>query len=144
MSLLEENRRLQSEVDLRTPSLLNGRSVEMIDSAILQSQVDTLQWQLKQTESSRQMYRAVMEQVVRFLERAYKNLDLIKHKMDPKGQRNKPSCSRVPRSRSVHTVDVSPSRSSPQPEGSPQVPRAKSIAQIEASTNYSTFRDFTW
>ena len=50
-----------------------------------------------QAESSRQMYRAVMEQVVRFLERAYKNLDLIKHKMDPKGSRDirTPSPSRL-------------------------------------------------
>jgi hypothetical protein len=40
------------------------------------------------------MYRAVMEQVVRFLERAYKNLDLIKNKMDPGGHSNKSSPSR--------------------------------------------------
>ncbi|PNF27329.1 hypothetical protein B7P43_G02762 [Cryptotermes secundus] len=116
----------------------------MIDSTILQSQVDTLQWQLKQAESSRQMYRAMMEQVVRFLERAYKNLDLIKDKMDPTGRSNKSSPSRVPRSRSVHTVDVSPSRESSKSETPPHFPRAKSIAQIEASPNYSTFRDFTW
>jgi len=29
-------------------SSLNGRSLQMIDSTILQSRVDTLQWQLKQ------------------------------------------------------------------------------------------------
>lgn len=53
-------------------------------------------------------------------------------------------CYRVPRSRSVHTVDVSPSRES-QISGTPAYfPRAKSIAQFEASPNYSTFRDFTW
>jgi hypothetical protein len=40
------------------------------------------------------MYRAVMEQVVRFLERVYKNLDLIKNKMDPGGYSNKSSSSR--------------------------------------------------
>jgi hypothetical protein len=53
-------------------------------------------------------------------------------------------CYRVPRSRSVHTVDVSPSRESPKSETPSRFPRAKSIAQIEASPNYSTFRDFTW
>ncbi|KAJ9574865.1 hypothetical protein L9F63_007960, partial [Diploptera punctata] len=140
-SLVEENRRLQAALDTRSQP---GRTFQTIDNTILQTQVDTLQWQLKNTESSRQMYRAVMEQVVRFLERAYKNLDMIKNKMDPRGNRNTPSSSRVPRSRSVHTVDVSPSRESPLPESSTQVPRAKSIAQIEASPNYSTFRDFTW
>lgn len=40
------------------------------------------------------MYRAVMEQVVRFLERACKNLDLIKNKVDPGGHSNKSSPSR--------------------------------------------------
>jgi hypothetical protein len=52
---------------------------------------------LLQAESSRQMYRAVMEQVVRFLERAYKNLDLIKNKMDPGGSSNKSNPSRFGR-----------------------------------------------
>jgi hypothetical protein len=47
-----------------------------------------------QAESSRQMYRAMMEQVVRFLERAYKNLDLIKNRMEPRGNANKLSPSR--------------------------------------------------
>lgn len=48
-----------------------------VEAVILQSHVDTLQWQLKQVESSRQMYRAVMEEVARFLERCHHSLDSL-------------------------------------------------------------------
>lgn len=44
-----------------------------VEAVILQNQVDTLQWQLKQAETSCGMYRAVMEEVARFLERYQKN-----------------------------------------------------------------------
>lgn len=37
-----------------------------VEAVILQSHVDTLQWQLKQVESSRQMYRALVLQVSPF------------------------------------------------------------------------------
>lgn len=52
-------------------------------------------------------------------------------------------CSRVPRSRSVHTVDACPGRASPR-DLLPDFQRAKSITQIEDSHSYSAFRDFTW
>ncbi|KAG8311395.1 hypothetical protein J6590_043313 [Homalodisca vitripennis] len=65
--LVEENQRLQ----------------QTMDNSHLQTQVDTLQWQLKQAESSRQMYRAVLEQVSRFLERVHKNLDQVNGKPPP-------------------------------------------------------------
>ncbi|KAK7868824.1 hypothetical protein R5R35_003659 [Gryllus longicercus] len=119
----------------------------LVDAARLQSQVDTLAWQLKQTEASRQTYRRVMEQVVVFLERTHKSLDNLRHSSTPNGSTHingsTPNC-RVPRSRSVHTVDVSPSRASPRSESAIRFPRAKSIAQIEETQSYSTFRDFTW
>uniref|UniRef100_A0A2M4CQQ3 Putative lysozyme-like protein n=1 Tax=Anopheles darlingi TaxID=43151 RepID=A0A2M4CQQ3_ANODA len=54
----------------------NG-SYTNVESVILQTQVETLQWQLKQVDSSRHMYRAVMEEVVRFLDRCYRSLDAL-------------------------------------------------------------------
>lgn len=48
-----------------------------METLALHSQVDLLQWQLRQAESSRQMYRAVMKQVVCFLERAHRSLDIL-------------------------------------------------------------------
>lgn len=54
-----------------------GHHASNVEAVILQSHVDTLQWQLKQVESSRQMYRAVMEEVVRFLERCHHSLDTL-------------------------------------------------------------------
>lgn len=44
-----------------------------VEAVILQNQVDTLQWQLKQADTSCGMYRAVMEEVARFLERYQNN-----------------------------------------------------------------------
>ncbi|KAL1131097.1 hypothetical protein AAG570_012334 [Ranatra chinensis] len=102
-----------------------------IDQTLLQAQVDTLQWQLKQAESNRQMYRAVMEQVSKFLERVHKTLE---SSTPTKGQTAR-SKARVARSRSVHAVAQSRA-SSP----SASVHRANSISQIQ--DGYSTFRDF--
>ncbi|XP_053675001.1 uncharacterized protein LOC128725292 [Anopheles nili] len=55
----------------------NGGSYSSVESVILQTQVETLQWQLKQVDSSRRMHRAVMEEVVRFLDRCYRSLDAL-------------------------------------------------------------------
>lgn len=56
-------------------------SASDVDAVMLQSQVTTLQWQLRQAEASRQMHRAVLEQVVTFLEKTHRNLDLLQSKM---------------------------------------------------------------
>lgn len=73
-----------------------------VESVILQTQVETLQWQLKQVDSSRQMYRAVMEEVVRYLDRCYRSLDVI----GTNGSTN------IGRSKSVLQVSRVPSSSS--------------------------------
>nr|CAD7462572.1 unnamed protein product [Timema tahoe] len=140
--LLEENRRLQSV--LEAPSHPADNHIRKVDSAILQSQVDTLQWQLKQTEASREMYRAVMEQVLKFLEKVHRNLDMIaSDEGSPYSIKDTSRC-RAPRSRSVHTMDPSPTRSLPKTESVSYFSRAKSTAQIEESQSHSAFRDFTW
>ncbi|XP_022167685.1 uncharacterized protein LOC111031879 isoform X2 [Myzus persicae] len=46
-----------------------------IELTLAKSQVDTLQWQLKQVEASNQMYKAVLEQVSKFLEKAHTSLN---------------------------------------------------------------------
>nr|XP_018914392.1 PREDICTED: uncharacterized protein LOC109042212 isoform X1 [Bemisia tabaci] len=102
-----------------------------LEQAASEDSIHTLQWQLKQTESNRQMYRAVMEQVAKFLDRVHKTFDGNQCKMNtPTKIRN-----RVPRSRSVHTVVTSCSSraSSPSPTHNSMcinVQRANSIAQI--------------
>ncbi|KAG7189496.1 hypothetical protein KM043_017190 [Ampulex compressa] len=139
-ALTEENQRLQGAL-----SLNQAPHLQVIDNVLLQTQVDTLQWQLKQTEANRLMYRSLMEQVVRFLDRARKSLDILHEKNNPK---DKSSSGRVPRSRSVHAVhaDSSPSRgtstSSSSSSGSSRFTRAKSVTQISAGS--TSFREFTW
>ncbi|KAL0126275.1 hypothetical protein PUN28_004994 [Cardiocondyla obscurior] len=128
-SLKKENRRLQSA---------------FLQNVFLQARVDTLQWQVKQVESSRQMYRSTMEQVAHFLGRAHRSLEILHAKDNLKDKR------RVPRSRSVHTVvhaDPSPSRGTATPSTSSSTSspftRAKSVTQI-GSPSATCLRDFTW
>nr|XP_033336414.1 uncharacterized protein LOC117226311 [Megalopta genalis] len=138
-SLIEENQRLQDALTVnRSPH------TQMIDNVALQTQIETLQWQLKQVDSNRQMYRSLMEQVVRFLDRARNSLDIL-HKKN--GLKDKGSSGR--RSRSVHTVhdDSSPNRgactsSSSSSSDSSRFIRAKSITQISPCTSGN--REATW
>ncbi|XP_053973952.1 uncharacterized protein LOC128873931 [Hylaeus volcanicus] len=139
-SLIEENRKLQTALTSnQTPH------VQVIDSVFLQTQIETLQWQLKQIEANRHMYRSLMEQVVRFLDRARKSLDILHEKSNHK---DKGSTSRVPRSRSVHAVhgDSSPNNgvsvSSSSSSDSSRFTRAKSVTQISPCN--TGFREFTW
>ncbi|XP_043285942.1 uncharacterized protein [Venturia canescens] len=150
-SLTEENRRLAES--LQTSQVPRA---QMIDNVLLQTQIDTLQWQLKQTEANRQMYRSLMGQIVRFLERARKSLDILHEKSNPKGK-----ISRVPRSRSVQGIDerddsigrnkkrdndVAAASTNNRPIGnSPgsRFTRAKSVAQISPQPS-NGIRDFTW
>ncbi|XP_076621876.1 uncharacterized protein LOC143342168 [Colletes latitarsis] len=139
-SLIEENRRLQTALTSNQVP-----HVQVIDSVFLQTQIETLQWQLKQIEANRHMYRSLMEQVVRFLDRARKSLDILHDKNNLK---DKGSTGRVPRSRSVHAVhaDSSPHRgisaSSSSSSDSSRFTRAKSITQISPCN--TGFREFTW
>ncbi|CAK9833478.1 hypothetical protein ANTRET_LOCUS10155 [Anthophora retusa] len=137
-SLIEENRRLQNALTANQIP-----HVQVIDSVFLQTQVETLQWQLKQIEANRQMYRSLMEQVVRFLDRARKSLDILHEKNTLK---DKNSTGRVPRSRSVHAVhaDSSPNRglSTSTSSTSSRFTRAKSVTQISPCT--TSYREFTW
>ncbi|XP_018368703.1 PREDICTED: uncharacterized protein LOC108764815 [Trachymyrmex cornetzi] len=128
-SLKKENRRLQSA---------------FLQNVFLQARVDTLQWQVKQVESNRQMYRSTMEQVTHFLGRAHRSLEILHAKENSKDKR------RVPRSRSVHTVvytDPSPNRGTATPSSSSSTSspftRAKSVTQI-GSPSATCFREFTW
>ncbi|XP_035730921.1 uncharacterized protein LOC118445478 [Vespa mandarinia] len=141
-SLKEDNRKLQNALALNQVP-----HVQVIDNVFLQTQIETLQWQLKQIESNKQMYRSLMEEVARFLDRAHKSLIILHEKNNSKDKNN----ARVPRSRSVHAVDTttttdcSPNRgnstNSSSSSGSSRFTRAKSVNQISGG---SAFREFTW
>ena len=96
-----------------------------------------------QIETNKQMYRSLMEQVVHFLDRARKSLDILHEKS---GHKDKSSAGRVPRSRSAHAVDAdsSPNRAtsaSPTSSSSSRFSRVKSSTQISYTSN---LREFTW
>ncbi|KAK9722882.1 hypothetical protein QE152_g19466 [Popillia japonica] len=100
---IEDSRRFSchSATNSRRESLCTARPLPNIpiENIMFQSQIDTLQWQLKQTEASREMYRAVMKQVVSFLERAQKSLEIL-------GTRINSHQGSVQRSKSEHHVAV--------------------------------------
>ncbi|KAI4493225.1 hypothetical protein M0802_009513 [Mischocyttarus mexicanus] len=148
-SLKEDNKKLQNALTLNQVP-----HVQVIDNVFLQTQIETLHWQLKQIESNKQMYRSLMEEVARFLDRAHKSLIILHEKNNSKD--NKSNNTRVPRSRSVHAVDTtdcSPNRgisttlssssgsSSSSSSSSSRFTRAKSVNQISGG---SAFREFTW
>lgn len=82
---------------------------------------------LLQTEASREMYRAVMKQVVMFLEKAHRSLELL-------GCRLNPSDQTFSRTKSEHHVNVT--------DDSNISPNATLLP--DTSADYSSFRDFTW
>ncbi|XP_058837301.1 serine-rich adhesin for platelets-like [Topomyia yanbarensis] len=145
-----------------------------VESVILQTQVETLQWQLKQVDSSRQMYRAVMEEVVRYLDRCYRGLDALQPNIIGRSK----SVLQVSKNHSHHDSDSS-SASSPRARSSTNlidVQKTYTKKQLELLSHqqqqqqqqlqnssivgsplqdddcippspagsYSTFRDFTW
>lgn len=100
-----------------------------VESVILQTQVETLQWQLKQVDSSRQMYRAVMEEVVRYLDRCYRSLDAIGHTSNIGRSKSVLQVSRVPSSSSTHNHDSDSSNAS-----SPRARSSTNLIDVQKSS----------
>ncbi|XP_055603919.1 myb-like protein Q [Uranotaenia lowii] len=92
----------------------NGAGYSNVESVILQTQVETLQWQLKQVDSSRQMYRAVMEEVARYLERCYRTLDALQPTIIGRSK----SVLQVSKSTMNHDSDSSSASASPRARSS--------------------------
>ncbi|KAF7988643.1 hypothetical protein HCN44_001216 [Aphidius gifuensis] len=147
--LNEENQRLQSLLQTnQTPR------VQAIDNVLLQTQIDTLTWQMKQNEASQQMYRSLMRQMLNFLERAKKSLDIIHERTNPIG---KNKTSRNSQNLSIYADE--PELITSSTITNTKFTRAKSITQISSSSSsssssasttttthnsYSGIRDFTW
>jgi hypothetical protein len=73
-----------------------------------------------QIEKSREMYKAVMKQVVTFLERAHRSLELLGNRLNTKQT--------VPRSKSEHQI----------------VADENGMDTLNSTADYAMFRDFTW
>ncbi|KAH8295622.1 hypothetical protein KR018_000219 [Drosophila ironensis] len=133
-----------------------------VEAVILQNQVDTLHWQLKQTETNCEMYRAVMEEVARFFDRYQQQQQL---------QATHRNGEQIARSKSLHHVHgvgnsslQSDSRDAEDASsaGSASYLRARSSTNlmlnksmhamneehnyetIAPAGSYNAFKDFTW
>ncbi|XP_075161030.1 uncharacterized protein LOC142233848 [Haematobia irritans] len=86
-----------------------------VEAIILQNQVDTLHWQLKQVETNCDMYRAVMEEVARFLERYQKQRQLQQQQQQQQHQKEEQKLAgqkfnnieQISRSKSLYQVNES-------------------------------------
>ncbi|EDV50425.1 G-box-binding factor [Drosophila erecta] len=132
-----------------------------VEAVILQNQVDTLHWQLKQTETNCEMYRAVMEEVARFFER---------YQLQQQLQQTQRNGEQIARSKSLHHVhgvgntslqsdarddDASSGGSASylRARSSTNLMLNKSMHAMDEEHNYETiapagsynaFKDFTW
>ncbi|CAG9855859.1 unnamed protein product [Phyllotreta striolata] len=70
-----------------------------VENMVNQLKLDTLEWQLKEIQKSREMYRAVMKQIVTYLEKAHHSLKLLGSRTN---RRNS-----VQRSKSEHFMELS-------------------------------------
>lgn len=77
-----------------------------------------------QIEKSREMYKAVMKQVVTFLEKAHHNLELISSRLNTKQT--------VPRTKSDHQITMDHSLDE------------KLSSNHSAIDDYMTYRNYTW
>lgn len=119
----DDSRRLScgSISSSRRTSICSSRIAEIpVENIVQQSKVNTLQWQLKEVEKSREMYKAVMKQVVAFLEKAHRSLELLGSRLNAKQT--------VPRSKSEHQIIAGDS----------------GLNTLSSTDDYTMFRDFTW
>uniref|UniRef100_A0A1L8DBH6 Uncharacterized protein n=1 Tax=Nyssomyia neivai TaxID=330878 RepID=A0A1L8DBH6_9DIPT len=139
--LVEENRRLLN--------VTHNGSTPSVETMILQNKVDTLKWQMQQIESSRQMYRALMESVAHFLERCHISLDSLQQKESL--SRSKSALQVIP-----HDLEIPATSSPTRPRSSSNMSDLDlhlshrnlsddlSMDSIQTVSSYSNFRDFTW
>ncbi|XP_055703019.1 uncharacterized protein LOC129801744 isoform X2 [Phlebotomus papatasi] len=143
-NLIEENRRLLSQSH-------NGGTTS-VETMILQNKIDTLKWQMQQVESSRQMYRALMESVAHFLERCHMSLDALQERESL--NRSKSVLQMLPYELTEVPATYAPTRQRSSTNVSDielhlscqNLPRdiKASTDSIQTITSYSNFRDFTW
>ncbi|CAG9763238.1 unnamed protein product [Ceutorhynchus assimilis] len=77
-TIMDDSRRFScgSIVYRRSSITSNPKRNEIpVENIYNQNKIDTLQWQLKETEKSRVMYKAVLKQIMTFLEKAHVSLE---------------------------------------------------------------------
>ncbi|KAM8710991.1 hypothetical protein ACLKA7_017601 [Drosophila subpalustris] len=137
-NLAQQQQQQQQQPSTHEPSL-------NVEAVILQNQVDTLHWQLKQTETNCEMYRAVMEEVARFFER-YQQQQQQQQSRQQQLQLNRHSLGgvgvgvgeQISRSKSLHHVLNEPNGYTENPTGialSSSSSSSSSCLRARSSTN---------
>ncbi|KAH1010217.1 hypothetical protein HUJ05_004546 [Dendroctonus ponderosae] len=98
-STMDDSRRFScgSLVARRTSTVATTKQNDLpVENVYSQNKIATLQWQLREVEKSRELYKAVMKQVVTFLEKAHVSLEHLGTRLNRKNS--------VPRSKSEHYI----------------------------------------
>ncbi|XP_022126247.1 uncharacterized protein LOC111000942 [Pieris rapae] len=104
-SIMEQN----GEVVKPPDKTIKNNDIHNTELNALNMEVDTLRWQLAQTETNRQMHIALLKQIVTFLNRVKEHIECQKTDLEPEELSNivQKSNLDLPRSKSVFHVDKS-------------------------------------
>ncbi|XP_065361497.1 probable serine/threonine-protein kinase DDB_G0282963 isoform X1 [Calliphora vicina] len=116
----------QQQHQMPSYEILNDNTTN-VEAVILQNQVDTLQWQLKQVETSCDMYRAVMEEVARFLERYQSQKQLQQQQQQQQLQQQQMAAQKH---NNTININISNSNNNSNSNKMEQIPRSKSLFQV--------------
>ncbi|CAG4942598.1 unnamed protein product [Colias eurytheme] len=93
-------------------TILKKSDIRHTEVNALNMEVDTLRWQLAQTEANRQMHIALLQQIVTFLNRVKEHIECQKSEPSPRSEKGSPrivqrslNMTDLPRSRSVVHVN---------------------------------------
>ncbi|XP_047524690.1 uncharacterized protein LOC125062669 [Pieris napi] len=102
-SIMEQN----GEVVKPPDKTIKNNDIHNTELNALNMEVDTLRWQLAQTETNRQMHIALLKQIVTFLNRVKEHIECQKTDLDPEefSKIVQKSNLDLPRSKSVFHVD---------------------------------------
>lgn len=171
-NLIEENRRLQGKNLLKMSSLPYG-SLQLechngVENVVLQTKVETLQWQLRQVrvplgdesnrfvrstmllsspqvENSRQMYKCIMEEVARYLEKCHLSFEQIQKRERDKVIERSKSIAYIAKSKTISGVTGSDGRAKSSTNLSTlQTNKPTRSGTLLSDISYSAFKDFTW
>ncbi|XP_070493361.1 uncharacterized protein [Chironomus tepperi] len=144
-NLIEENRRLNTGMDTK-------HDKSSVQNTVLLTKIETLEWQLKQVENSRHMYRAILEEVSRYLEKCHTSFD-IWHQQQEQGkiERSK-SISFIKKDKlsyneaflKINEADGIRTRSSTNLNCSTPYSAKQKSGTFLSDLSYSSFKDFTW
>ncbi|XP_063394277.1 uncharacterized protein LOC134679302 isoform X2 [Cydia fagiglandana] len=106
----------------KAPPLATHSAMRHTEVTALHMEVDTLRWQLAQTEANRQMHIALLNQIVTFLNRVKDHIECHKTDFNESNENMK---------------DISKERALPRSFNAADIPRSRSVVHVNKHVEYS-------